>query len=445
MSATVINFNEVKMQRKRTAERGKPCFEEEQLKSANKQKLSVDDRQMMAQNLSSIIDLHKKMDPSFKEIALHPFIAKYKSKFTEADFYRFKHRITLLNDVKDKPLSANPNDYIYFVEALIFHCNKKAKLVYERLTQGTRFHATYKNKGAALDSKQRAAVIYRRFMKEVKRLDETHHILDAYREINELVIKDLNRGIFNVWPENEWIKADVQPNYNVMLSDIGFSKSLLKRHFSGDMCIQYADVEEFIPEEQQMIVDAIKKYISEPELQMEEIKKPMSLYHYCAPEPMQEPENILRMPRFYIGLLEWGNHSTWKEAKKMLGGPKLQQFINKPILTFEELWDFLFIYPSPDGESLQLRLHCGSFGFEEVNEDMLSRYLPLQLFPPNVRWRDNQLPGSFEEFLMDENNFQAIIQSLEDTVADLKNHPLLIAKRNIQKATIAYIEKLESE
>lgn len=445
MTAKIINLDsERNHMGTRNKQRKKPCFEEERLLASKYKKVSQADRETLAENLYGILKSYEKLVPTFKVSKLKPYLPEGRSLCSDADFYRLKHRVTAQETPTTKPLSATVNDYILLVEAFITLSNSKAKIIYEKLTIGTSFHSTYRDKGALLDSRQRAAVIYKRLMKKVKRLDEKYQILATYREINEQVIKGLKRASKNPWPESGWIIDELYPRYDVMLSDVGFSKSLLKKNTFGDMRIQYADIDEFVPDEKKMISDAIKTHITEPEENFKRATTPMSLYHWNLKEPMSEPENIIQLPRFHLGELGDANEfHTWKEYKGLMN--IRQTDINKPTLEFENCWFFLFIYPAPNGKELQLRIMGSTYFFDELDEDCIVQCMDRQVFPPNMRWRDNQVPPSFEEFLMVDKNLQAIIDSFESTIDDLKNHPLLIAKRNMEKATVSYIQKLETD
>ncbi len=445
MTAKIINLDsERNHMGTRNKQRNTPCYGEERLLASKHKKVSQSDRETLAENLYGILKSYEKLVPTFKVSTLKPYLPQGRSLCSNADFYRLKYRVTAHETPTKKPLSASVNDYILLVEAFITLSNRKAKITYEELTVGTSFHYKYRDKGALFDFRQRAAVIYKLLMKEVKRLDEQYQILATYREINELVIKGLKRASKNPWPESRWSIDEFYPRYDVMLSDVGISKSLLKKHYSGDMCIQNADLDEFTPDEKKMISDAVKKHITDPEENFKRATTPMSLYHWNLNEPMSDPENIIQLPRFHLGELGDANEFyTWKEYNGLMN--IRQKDINKPTLVFENWWFFLFIYPAQNGKELQVRIMGSTYFFSELDEDCIAQCMDRQVFPPNMRWRHNQVPPSFDEFLMAPQNLQAIIDSFESTIDDLKNHPLLIAKRNMKKATVAYIQKLETD
>lgn len=441
------------------------CVAEERiLKFRDKgDRLSTYEREKLAFNLEKILTKYQLRSPKFKRSTLLKHISDILTKddleketlareVDQFDFSRWLNRVTLKEEKfnSNKELFSKVDRYILFTEAFLLETKQTPKAIFESLTLGTKFHHAFISELSFEEDKVIATRIYERLLHRIHLMDKQHGILQAYKEINELVIIANSNGGSNYWPLYD-DDTPPSPNYYFYLSGL-FEKKWLKENEIEDVLIQDADLNDFHPENQADILKACNEYIFEPKKNYQELTKPMGAYYFC--KNYFDFNYIKDIPYFHLGgsLLTLNSKKatyTWGEYKALTDYS--QREIDKPNVDNWELpWAYIVLYPNLDSKEIT-PLYIEPYGdtayFDILDIEKITELLHSQFAQPNKKWKKNDVLPEFWELILADDGvyFESIFQSFEETITNLKNHPLLIQAKNIKSMADKFTERFNEE
>ena len=424
-------------------------------------RLSTYEREQLAFNLEKILAKYQLISPKFKRSTLLKQINEILAKddlekealvkeVDKFDFSRWLNRVTLKEDKlkNNKELFSKVDRYILFTEAFLLETEQTPKVIYESLTLGTQFHHNFISERAYEEDKVVATRIYDRLMFRINLLDKQYGILQTYEEINELVIIANSNGGDNYWPI---VKQDISPDYYIYLSNL-YDKGWLKDNGIEDVPLQDTDLDMFHPDDQRNILQIINRRIFKPLKDCQELKKPMKAYHFNGKGDF-EPELVNEMPHFQMGDNLFDHDlkvgSTWGEYKEET--TITQKEIDKAdVKDWDSPWTCIVLYPSPDALKL-IPIYVGGYGDCAENYildiEKITQLLHNQFAQPKKKWKKNDELPEFWKLILAEDGiyFESIFRSFEETVTNLKNHPLLIQAKNIKAMADKFTERFNKE